>query len=79
VTIINPEPLAVNAFETINGWMRMKANSMRSYDITAEIGSGTGAYTARQGKWALHEQTYYFEQYASELDQHPENFGLYEK
>ncbi|KAJ3357756.1 hypothetical protein HDU91_005368 [Kappamyces sp. JEL0680] len=31
------EPLAVNAFETIRGWIRMVANPMRSYDIKAEL------------------------------------------
>lgn len=31
------EPLAVNAFETVCGVMHMKANSLRSYDITAEL------------------------------------------
>jgi hypothetical protein len=59
----------------------MKANGMRSYDITAEIVSGNQSlltdaaldfdllfdtrhsqdgFTRRTGKWALHEQTYYF-------------------
>lgn len=75
------EPLAVNAFETVKGIMRMKANGMRSYDITAELVSGNQSlltdgqldfdymfdtrraddgFTRRTGKWALHEQTYYF-------------------
>ncbi|KAJ3098499.1 Histone-arginine methyltransferase carm1 [Phlyctochytrium planicorne] len=31
------EPLAVNAYEEIRGWMRMKVNAMRSYDVAMEL------------------------------------------
>ncbi|KAI8915910.1 S-adenosyl-L-methionine-dependent methyltransferase [Gorgonomyces haynaldii] len=96
VRLLLKEPLAVNAFETVRGWMRMKANGMRSYDISAEMVAGTEAllqdpsmdimmfdarqatdgFTRRAGKWALHEQTYYFEPYP-ETPMKPENYGLY--
>lgn len=99
VRLMLKEPLAVNAFETVHGFMRMKANTMRSYDITAEMVCGnhpllaeaTGqvdrlyetrkmldGFTRRSGKWALHEQTYYFEQYAPDSTEQPELHGLYQ-
>ncbi|KAI8854185.1 S-adenosyl-L-methionine-dependent methyltransferase [Chytridium lagenaria] len=31
------EPLAVNAFEHVRGWMRLKVNAMRSYDVVVNI------------------------------------------
>ncbi|KAJ3108500.1 Histone-arginine methyltransferase carm1 [Phlyctochytrium bullatum] len=31
------EPLAVNAFEKVRGWMRLKVNAMRSYDVAVEL------------------------------------------
>ncbi|KAJ3070100.1 Histone-arginine methyltransferase carm1 [Rhizoclosmatium hyalinum] len=34
------DPLAINAFEPINGWFRMVVNSQRSYDVTVELTSG---------------------------------------
>ncbi|KAJ3413454.1 hypothetical protein HDV05_008023 [Chytridiales sp. JEL 0842] len=37
VRFVLKEPLAVNAFETVNGWMRLKVNAMRSYDCIAEL------------------------------------------
>ena len=96
------EPLAVNAFEKISGWMRLKVNSQRSYDIIAEIivcsdataksmlsdpqadwvkksfasigaeenlgdadtadpRTEPDAGRRRRGRWALHEQTYWYE------------------
>ncbi|KAJ3282619.1 hypothetical protein HK104_010795 [Borealophlyctis nickersoniae] len=97
VRFLLKEPLAVNAYETVRGWMRLTVNSMRSYDVVAEIvtgaatplsdpksadvllagpkeGSGGGAMTLadprlvpggagrRTGRWALHEQTYWYDQ-----------------
>ena len=41
VRLLLKEPLAVNAFESMTGWLRMVANPKRSYDITAEIVTGT--------------------------------------
>jgi histone-arginine methyltransferase CARM1 len=88
------EPLAVNAHETVRGWLRMVVNPMRSYDLTAEVVSGKTAtlsdpkeplvesrgadYGRRISKWALHEQTYYFDQYATDSATKPEFLGLYE-
>ena len=89
------EPLAVNAFETVHGVMHMKANAMRSYDITAEIVCGnqileadggifdsrtsSDSFKRRTGKWALHEQTYYFDSYVSgDETVFPESNGLYQ-
>ncbi|KAJ3213784.1 hypothetical protein HDU67_002441 [Dinochytrium kinnereticum] len=31
------EPLAINAFEQVRGWMRLKVNAMRSYDVAIEL------------------------------------------
>lgn len=101
VRLLFEEPLAVNAFETIHGWMRLVANSMRSYDITADIVVGpqsslsnpndfninapisfnrlaSDGFARRTGKWALHEQTYYFDQYPTDNTNKPEYVGLYE-
>ena len=98
VRLLLKEPLAVNAFETVRGWMYMTVNGMRSYDITAEIVTGNGilgpptmdfstiidnrpmtdGFTRRRGNWALHEQTYYFNQYPSDKLENPEGAGLYE-
>ncbi|KAJ3300184.1 hypothetical protein HDV03_002369 [Kappamyces sp. JEL0829] len=93
VRMMLKEPLAVNAFETIRGWIRMVANPMRSYDIKAELVIGNhelsdpsnpsstdsrkqkDGYSRRTGSWALHEQTYYFEQGEPTLK--PEYAGLY--
>jgi histone-arginine methyltransferase CARM1 len=95
VRLMLKEPLAVNAFETVRGWLRMVANPMRSYDITAEIVTGnhalseplamqidnrnvTDGFTRRTGKWALHEQTYYFDQPPESHVSKPEYCGLYQ-
>ncbi|KAL2919853.1 hypothetical protein HK105_200770 [Polyrhizophydium stewartii] len=97
VRLLLKEPLAINAFETIRGWIRMVANSMRSYDITAELIVGNQGllsnprvpflastraipegFTRRTGKWALHEQTYYFDQYPPDTTVRPEYVGLYQ-
>ena len=97
IYILDLEPLAVNAFETVSGWMRMVANPMRSYDIRAEIVLGSTTlsdpyqefpkddarntpegYSKRTGSWALHEQTYYFDQPSSDHVTKPEYAGLYE-
>ncbi len=96
--IVFVEPLAVNAFETIRGWIRMVANPMRSYNITGELVVGTTAtlsdplqpfppseftrntsdgFSRRTGSWALHEQTYYFNDMAPEHVSKPEYSGLY--
>ncbi|KAJ3135594.1 Histone-arginine methyltransferase carm1 [Physocladia obscura] len=40
VRFLLKEPLAVNAFETITGWFRMKINQQRSYDISVELTVG---------------------------------------
>ncbi|KAJ3026273.1 UNVERIFIED_CONTAM: Histone-arginine methyltransferase carm1 [Siphonaria sp. JEL0065] len=40
VRFILREPLAVNAYEPIKGWFRMKVNSQRSYDIIIELSVG---------------------------------------
>ncbi|KAJ3057446.1 hypothetical protein HK097_006374 [Rhizophlyctis rosea] len=87
VRFLLKEPLAVNAYETIRGWMRLTVNSQRSYDVVAEIVTGKEALLAdpktttiqsketeeidprltpggsgrRQGKWALHEQCYWYD------------------
>ncbi|KAI9340427.1 S-adenosyl-L-methionine-dependent methyltransferase [Zopfochytrium polystomum] len=37
VRFLFKEPLAVNAFESVRGWMRLAVNKMRSYDIIAEL------------------------------------------
>jgi histone-arginine methyltransferase CARM1 len=37
VRFLLKEPLAVNAFDVVKGWMRLKVNSMRSYDVIAEL------------------------------------------
>jgi histone-arginine methyltransferase CARM1 len=94
VRMMLKEPLAVNAFETIHGWLRLIANPLRSYDITAEIVTGqqplsdpkedvnaksrdtADGFSRRRGAWALHEQTYYFED-PSNLG-NPEYSGLYQ-
>ncbi|KAJ3326360.1 hypothetical protein HDV06_000236 [Boothiomyces sp. JEL0866] len=96
VRMMLKEPLAVNAFETIRGWIRMVANPMRSYDIKAEIVTGntilsdpkrdmeyfnrnqTNNFSKRTGEWALHEQTYYFDQPPPEHVAKPEYAGLYQ-
>ncbi|KAI8999462.1 S-adenosyl-L-methionine-dependent methyltransferase [Gaertneriomyces semiglobifer] len=84
VRFLLKEPLAVNAFDTITGWMRLTVNESRSYDIVVELTVGDGASLAtpsnigmadaallrsqpgghgyRRGQWALHEQTYMYEQ-----------------
>eukprot|EP00842_Homolaphlyctis_polyrhiza_P004313 jgi/Hompol1/4883/HPOL_004023-RA len=91
VRLLLKEPLAVNAFETIRGWIRFVANPMRSYYITAEMVVGNqgqlsnpraplvpsnravpDGFTRRIGKWALHEQTYYFDQYPADTIVRPE-------
>jgi histone-arginine methyltransferase CARM1 len=91
------EPLAVNAFETIRGWIRMVANPMRSYDIRAELVIGSAqlsdpngtfppestrqnpnGFSRRTGQWALHEQTYYFDQVSPDAASKPEYAGLYQ-
>ncbi|KAH6571329.1 hypothetical protein BASA50_006090 [Batrachochytrium salamandrivorans] len=91
VRLLLKEPLAINAFETIRGWLRMVANPMRSYDITAELIVGNQGllsnpqvpfiastraipegFSRRTGKWALHEQTYYFDQYPTDATARPE-------
>ncbi|KAJ8331431.1 hypothetical protein O5D80_000351 [Batrachochytrium dendrobatidis] len=96
VRLLLKEPLAINAFENIRGWIRMVANPLRSYDITAELIVGNQGilsdphnpfvastraipegFTRRTGKWALHEQTYYFDQYPGETSVRPEYVGLY--
>ncbi|KAI8926718.1 S-adenosyl-L-methionine-dependent methyltransferase [Entophlyctis helioformis] len=95
VRLLLKEPLAINAFETIRGWIRMEANPMRSYDITAELVVGNQAmlsnprtpflgstraipdgFTRRTGKWALHEQTYFFDNAVDAAK--PEFVGLYQ-
>ena len=43
---LRTEPLAVNAYETIRGWMRLTVNSQRSYDVIAEIVTGKDASLA---------------------------------
>ncbi|KAJ3046024.1 hypothetical protein HDV00_003773 [Rhizophlyctis rosea] len=88
VRFLLKEPLAVNAYETIRGWMRLAVNSMRSYDVYAELVTGKDAALTdpkeattliadqdavdprltpggpgrRKGKWALHEQCYWYDQ-----------------
>ncbi|KAH6580125.1 hypothetical protein BASA61_009816 [Batrachochytrium salamandrivorans] len=93
VRLLLKEPLAINAFETIRGWLRMVANPMRSYDITAELIVGNQGllsnpqvpfiastraipegFSRRTGKWALHEQTYYFDQYPTDATARPEPY-----
>ena len=93
--IYNLEPLAVNAFETVRGWLKMKANKQRSYDVSAEIVTGNAilseplneldhirnipdGFTRRKGFWALHEQTYYFDQPYYDQASKPEYAGLYQ-
>ncbi|CAG8660727.1 22701_t:CDS:2 [Cetraspora pellucida] len=78
VRFLLKEPLAVNAGQTIQGWMRCVVNEMRSYTIEAEIMVGEGQLTnptipltsiynldfnRRRGKWRLHEQTYNYNYY----------------
>ncbi|CAG8674079.1 7157_t:CDS:2 [Dentiscutata erythropus] len=78
VRFLLKEPLAVNAGQTIQGWMRCVVNEMRSYTIEAELMVGEGQLTnptilltsiynldfnRRRGKWRLHEQTYNYNYY----------------
>ncbi|KAJ3092343.1 hypothetical protein HK102_008313 [Quaeritorhiza haematococci] len=37
VRFLLKEPLAINAYETVKGWMRLMVNDMRSYDVVAEL------------------------------------------
>ncbi|KAI8811236.1 S-adenosyl-L-methionine-dependent methyltransferase [Cladochytrium replicatum] len=37
VRFVLKEPLAVNAYETVTGWMRCKVNEQRSYTLEAEL------------------------------------------
>jgi histone-arginine methyltransferase CARM1 len=94
VRMMLKEPLAVNAFETIYGWLRLVANPLRSYDIEAELVTGSNplsdpkaqslienrmgvdGFSRRRGRWALHEQTYYFEDPTNNIN--PEYAGLYQ-
>ncbi|CAG8449755.1 1910_t:CDS:1 [Diversispora eburnea] len=78
VRFLLKEPLAVNAGQTIQGWMRCVVNEMRSYTIEVEILIGNGQlsdplnvspsifnldFNRRRGKWRLHEQTYNYNYY----------------
>jgi histone-arginine methyltransferase CARM1 len=67
------EPLAVNAFETVSGYMKLKVNDQRSYDMIAELVIGDFDTEMEQGPasridipgkrcdmWKLHEQTYWY-------------------
>ncbi|KND03197.1 uncharacterized protein SPPG_02254 [Spizellomyces punctatus DAOM BR117] len=84
VRFLLKEPVAVNAYQTIKGWMRLTVNTSRSYDVIAELALGEDAQLsdprtssaervadlrltpagagARRGQWALHEQTYMYDQ-----------------
>lgn len=61
--------MAVNANETIQGWMKLEVNDHRSYDITAVISDrleAVGRFNdagtrTRTGSWKLHEQTYHYD------------------
>ena len=83
------EPLAVNAYDRINGYMRLKVNDNRSYDMEAEIVVGNMEdltvsdrvvnRTRRRGTWALHQQTYWYgQEMTSSENFQPELIGLYE-
>ncbi|CAG8449721.1 14264_t:CDS:2 [Acaulospora colombiana] len=78
VRFLLKEPLAVNAGQLIQGWMRCIVNEMRSYTIEVEILVGEGQlsdplsasssifnmdFNRRRGKWRLHEQTYNYNYY----------------
>jgi histone-arginine methyltransferase CARM1 len=59
------DPLALNQGDVLVGWMRLKTNAMRSYDIDAEVwaedlqtSDHVRVNTHRQGRWDLHEQAY---------------------
>ncbi|TPX30831.1 hypothetical protein SmJEL517_g05697 [Synchytrium microbalum] len=41
VRFVLKEPLAVNAFETVRGWIRCSVNDLRSYTLTCELVVGT--------------------------------------
>ncbi|TPX57689.1 hypothetical protein PhCBS80983_g03651 [Powellomyces hirtus] len=43
VRFLLKEPLAVNAYQTVKGWMRLTVNMSRSYDIVAELITGEDA------------------------------------
>ncbi|CAG8537890.1 3580_t:CDS:2 [Ambispora gerdemannii] len=93
VRFLLKEPLAVNAGQKIQGWMRCTVNEMRSYTIQAEILVGEGElsnprtlhsfskmdYNRRRGKWHLHEQTYNYNYYPQpDVAFRPEYNCLYE-
>ncbi|KAG9286827.1 hypothetical protein G9A89_012377 [Geosiphon pyriformis] len=86
------EPLAVNAGQTVQGWMRCVVNEMRSYTVEMEILVGEGElsnphtplifnkmdYNRRWGKWHLHAQTYNYNYYPqSDITFKPEYSCLY--
>ncbi len=72
VRFLLTEPLALNSSDKIRGELKLDVNEHRSYDIHCHI---EGA-AKRQQVWKLHEQTYYYESYATDLSK-PENVGLY--
>ncbi|KAJ3151173.1 hypothetical protein HDU86_006164 [Geranomyces michiganensis] len=43
VRFLLKEPLAINAYQTVKGWMRLTVNMSRSYDIVAELVTGETA------------------------------------
>ncbi|KAL7414270.1 S-adenosyl-L-methionine-dependent methyltransferase [Mrakia frigida] len=58
------EPLAANAGETVEGFLKFKVNEHRSYDLESEMwlsrnGGGRGVLeTSRKGSFSLHLQTF---------------------
>lgn len=73
IRLLLREPLAVNALQTVRGWLHMKVNDMRSYTMEAELVIGDEplsspsnttprdrSTTRRRETWQLQDQTYYY-------------------
>ncbi|KAI9032272.1 S-adenosyl-L-methionine-dependent methyltransferase [Hyaloraphidium curvatum] len=76
IRLLLREPLAVNALQTVRGWLHMAVNDMRSYTMEAELVLGDEPLsdpaqpapppgrertsTRRRETWQLQDQTYYY-------------------
>jgi histone-arginine methyltransferase CARM1 len=88
VRFLFQEPLAMNAYETLNGVIKFDVNSHRSYDIDCNCGVApledletkvsrlsVEGCRRRHDLWKLHEQTYWYD--TNQDYTRPETHGMY--
>ncbi|KAJ2157655.1 hypothetical protein GGF46_004357 [Coemansia sp. RSA 552] len=90
VRLLLKQPLAVNSGQVVRGWVEMKVNDQRSYNIEAKLicldESETGDLAClmekqpsrvRSANWYLHEQTYNYAYTGEAETMKPEAASLY--